>query len=81
MCGVYHPILVTGDKIGLSICMMEYDDNFNNSFDFCVEEMHKEGLDWAYESSMPTSINLIKSGIEKSRFSLDLITFLKSFYV
>ena len=57
--------------------MIEYDENFNNSFDFCAEEMHEEGLDWAYESSKHAPINLIASGtIEKSRISLDLPTFL-----
>ena len=59
--------------------MTEYDCNFNNSFDFCVEEMHEEDLDWAYESSAPMTIDLIASGIEKSRVSLELPTFLKTF--
>ena len=70
-----------GDKIGiLSITLVEYDDNFKNSFDLCAEETHKEGLNWAHEPSACMPLNLIASGIEKVRASLDFPTFMKSFY-
>ena len=59
--------------------MVKYDDAFHNNFDICVEEMHEEGLEWAYEPSVPIPMDLIASGVEKSRVSLDLPTFMKSF--
>ena len=45
--------------------MIECDEDFNNTFDLCVEETHKECLHWAYKPSARTPVNLITSGIEK----------------
>ena len=49
--------------------MVKYDDVFHNNFDVCVEEMCKEGLEWGYEPSVSIPMDLIASGVEKSRVS------------
>ena len=39
--------------------------SLKNNFDIYVEEICKEGLEWAYEPSVAMPIDLITSGIEK----------------
>ena len=60
--------------------MIEYQPIFHHHFDACVDELYKEGLQWAYDSSVRMPMDLITSGVAKSRVSLDVPTFIKSFY-
>ena len=73
-------MLVAGDKIGiLTATMIEHDNNLMNSFEFCVNEMCEEVLQWVYEESeMP--IEFIESGLQKRRASIDKKSFFKSLY-
>ena len=61
--------------------MIEYDTNFMNQFDTCVKELHDSALKWAYEDTVIIPTDMISSGIEKCRVSLDLNSFMKTFYL
>ena len=50
--------------------MIEYDNNLMNSFDFCVNEMYEEALQWVYEEG-ERPIEFIESGLQKCRVSID----------
>ena len=71
-------MLVAGDKIGvLTATMTEHDNNLMNSFDFCVNEMYEEALQWVYEEG-ERPIEFIESGLQKCRVSIDKKSFFKS---
>ena len=61
--------------------MIEYDTNFMNQFDICVKELYDSALKWAYEDTVIIPTDMISSGIEKCRVSLDLNSFMKTFYL
>ena len=61
--------------------MIEYDTNFMNQFDIFAKELYNSALKWAYEDTVIIPTDMITSGIEKCRVSLDLNSFMKTFYL
>ena len=75
-------MLIAGDKVGvLTVAMIRCDANFMNQFDTCAKESHDSALKWAHEGAVIIPTNMISSGIKKCRFSLDLNSFMKVFYL